>query len=70
MGRNTQGVRLIKLGKNDEIAAVAKVTKEEDEEELTYDEDGNVIEASTEDGAAEDTSSEEGDANEEESSEE
>ena len=78
MGRNTQGVRLIKLGKNDEIAAVAKVTKEEDEEELTYDEDGNVIEASieeeteeeTEGGAAEDTSSEEGDANEEESSEE
>jgi DNA gyrase subunit A len=74
MGRNTQGVRLIKLGKNDEIAAVAKVTKEEDEEELTYDEDGNVIEASTEEGteggAAEDTSSEEGGANEEESSEE
>jgi DNA gyrase subunit A len=74
MGRNTQGVRLIKLGKNDEIAAVAKVTKEEDEEELAYDEDGNVIEASTEEGteggAGEDKPSEEGGSNEEESSEE
>lgn len=33
MGRATQGVRLIKLGKNDEIAAVAKVDVEEGEEE-------------------------------------
>lgn len=33
MGRNTQGVRLINLKKNDEIAAVAKVAIEEDEEE-------------------------------------
>lgn len=32
MGRATQGVRLINLGKNDSIAAVAKVTKEEEED--------------------------------------
>ncbi len=33
LGRNTQGVRLIKLNPGDSIAAVAKVDKEEDEEE-------------------------------------
>ena len=32
MGRATQGVRLINLKNNDEIAAVAKVEVEEDEE--------------------------------------
>ncbi|OUU01107.1 MAG: DNA gyrase subunit A [Bacteroidetes bacterium TMED39] len=31
MGRSTQGVRLMKLKENDEIAAVAKVVKQEDE---------------------------------------
>ena len=44
MGRNTQGVRLIKLGNNDEIAAVAKVSKEDEEEVLIYDEEGNLVE--------------------------
>ena len=38
MGRATQGVRLINLKGNDSIAAVAKVMKEEDEEEITGDE--------------------------------
>ncbi len=33
MGRNTQGVRLIKLGKNDEITSVTKVVEEKDEDE-------------------------------------
>ncbi len=33
LGRATQGVRLIKLKSNDEIAAVAKVEREEDEED-------------------------------------
>jgi len=33
MGRNTQGVRLINLKNNDEIAAVAKVTMDKDVEE-------------------------------------
>ncbi len=45
MGRATQGVRLIKLGEKDFIAAVAKVRRmEEEEEEIEkYDEDGNLI---------------------------
>jgi DNA gyrase subunit A len=42
MGRATQGVRLINLRKNDEIAAVAKVEVEEEEEGL-LDEEGNEI---------------------------
>jgi DNA gyrase subunit A len=32
MGRATQGVRLIKIGENDEISSVAKISKEEEEE--------------------------------------
>ncbi len=48
MGRATQGVKLINLKGNDTIAAIAKVEISEDESEL-LDEDGNVIEASTED---------------------
>ncbi|MDQ1162012.1 DNA gyrase subunit A [Chryseobacterium sp. SORGH_AS 447] len=39
MGRNTQGVRLINLKKNDEIAAIAKVEMDKDvEEEITGEE--------------------------------
>jgi DNA gyrase subunit A len=34
MGRATQGVRLIKIGGNDEISSVAKISKEEEEEVL------------------------------------
>lgn len=37
MGRNTQGVRLINIKGNDAIAAVAKVMREEDEEEMEID---------------------------------
>ncbi|WP_339865187.1 DNA gyrase subunit A [uncultured Algoriphagus sp.] len=40
MGRATQGVRLIKIGENDEISSVEKISKEE-EEELA--EDATVI---------------------------
>jgi len=43
MGRATQGVRLINLRNNDEIAAVAKV-EHSDEEEPLLDEEGNPIE--------------------------
>jgi len=44
MGRATQGVRLINLKKNDEIAAIAKVEVEEElEDEVELDEDGNPI---------------------------
>ncbi len=53
MGRATQGVRIINLKKNDEIASVAKVPAAEDEVESEMtDEDGNPIEGSaTEDDA-------------------
>lgn len=44
MGRAAQGVRLINLKGNAEIAAVARVPRSEDEEEM-YDEDGNIIES-------------------------
>ncbi len=44
MGRATQGVRLISLRGDDEIAAVAKVYRDREEDDLTaYDEDGNPI---------------------------
>jgi DNA gyrase subunit A len=43
MGRATQGVRLITLKSNEQIAAVAKVNKDEDEEEVSEE-----VEASTE----------------------
>ncbi|MFV0153602.1 DNA gyrase subunit A [Empedobacter falsenii] len=44
MGRATQGVRLINLKKNDEIAAIAKVQVEEElEDEMEVDEEGNPI---------------------------
>jgi len=35
MGRNTQGVRIMRLGDSDEIAAVTKVVKDEDEDAIT-----------------------------------
>lgn len=40
MGRNTQGVKLINLKKNDEIAAIAKVEMDKDVEEDSEDIDG------------------------------
>lgn len=43
LGRNTQGVKLIDLRKNDTIAAVCVVPRQDDEEE--YDEEGNPIDA-------------------------
>lgn len=45
LGRATQGVKLINLGKrNDEIASVCKVMSDKDEDEILYDEEGNPIE--------------------------
>jgi len=41
MGRATQGVKLINLKNNDEIAAVTKVKREDDEEEAV--EDAEII---------------------------
>ena len=47
MGRAAQGVRLINLKGNAEIAAVARVPRSEDEDEEVFDEDGNPIIVST-----------------------
>lgn len=43
MGRAAQGVRLINLKGNAEIAAIARVPRSEDEDEIELDEDGNPI---------------------------
>ena len=52
-GRAAQGVKLINLKGNSAIAAVARVPRSEDEEEVMLDEEGNVIEnPATEDGAS------------------
>lgn len=56
MGRATQGVRLINLKADDEIAAVAKVTPEDEEEietEITDETDNSVDNQSTEEGEQE-----------------
>jgi DNA gyrase subunit A len=51
MGRATQGVRLINLKGKDQIAAVCKVLREDDDEnEVIYDEDGNIIEMDATEG--------------------
>ncbi len=68
MGRATQGVRLINLKKNDEIAAIAKVevdeeVEEENEENQTLDENGTII-AETENDINEASESEESNSEE------
>ena len=67
MGRATQGVRLISLRSNDEIASIAKVPASDEEEEV-LDADGNVIVVSEgEEGTsneAPDTTSEDTDSTE------
>lgn len=47
MSRNTQGVKLINLKKNDEIAAITKIEKEEGVDEEEYDENGNTMDGET-----------------------
>ncbi|MFW2135927.1 DNA gyrase subunit A [Chryseobacterium sp. TY4] len=75
MGRNTQGVKLINLKGNDEIAAIAKVEMDKDVEaddseegEATINEDGTTIvnETSSEDNPTEQTTEENQDNNIEE----
>ncbi len=51
MGRATQGVRIINLKKKDEIASVARVPAADEEEEILYDEEGNIIEVSADENA-------------------
>ena len=53
MGRATQGVRLINLKGNDQIAAVAKVERGEDDENILLDEEGNPIEPTAENESSE-----------------
>jgi DNA gyrase subunit A len=60
MGRATQGVRLINLKGNDAIAAVAKVERGEDEEEIV---DGEIVEGEGVEGTVE-TAGNEGATNE------
>jgi DNA gyrase subunit A len=43
MGRATQGVKLINIKGKDSIAAVTKVMKDDEEEQIVLDEDGNPI---------------------------
>jgi DNA gyrase subunit A len=52
MGRATQGVRLINIQENDDIAAVTKVDHDEDEA-LVKAAEGTVIEAVSESGVSE-----------------
>lgn len=53
MGRATQGVRLINLKGNDQIAAVAKVERSEDDEDELLDEEGNPITPTAENDSSE-----------------
>ncbi|KQT18078.1 DNA gyrase subunit A [Chryseobacterium sp. Leaf404] len=68
MGRNTQGVRMINLKKNDEIAAIAKVAMDKDipEDEEEEEEDGNAAE--NQESTTEDLPQNENEANETENS--
>ena len=62
MGRAAQGVKLINLKGTAEIAAVARVPRSEDEEEVEYDEDGNpiIVETATEESTDSDSETETG----------
>ncbi len=42
-GRNTQGVKLIRLNSSDEITSVTRILKDPDEKAEELDEDGNVV---------------------------
>lgn len=59
MGRATQGVRLINIKGNDSIAAVAKVMREEDDEEILLDAEGNIISPQIPEVSPEDASTDE-----------
>ena len=51
MCRATQGVRLINLKGNDEIAAVTRVVRSEDEEDENFLEEGEGLDNGTDAGA-------------------
>lgn len=64
MGRNTQGVRLINLKKNDEIAAIAKVAMDKEVEDS---EENEEIEGTVADNHENDTEAPQTDHNAEDS---
>jgi DNA gyrase subunit A len=55
MGRATQGVRLITLKNNDEIASVAKIEHDEDEEVKEGDENAEGSDTTAENTGGDDT---------------
>ncbi|MDY0930427.1 DNA gyrase subunit A [Chryseobacterium sp. CFBP8996] len=55
MGRNTQGVRMINLKKNDEIAAIAKVEMDKDVEEEGIEGEESTEDISTEENVSQQT---------------
>ena len=56
IGRNTQGVRLIKLRKDDEIASVAKIDIEDEGEEISDELNESQSETPSEEGPVGDIS--------------
>ena len=66
MGRATQGVKLINLKGKDSIAAVAKVMREDDEDTVELDEEGNVKLPETAENSADSDNGMTLDSNEEE----
>ena len=52
-GRNTQGVTVFKTGKNEKVVSAVRIRGDmlEDEDDVELDEDGNVIEAATEENS-------------------
>jgi DNA gyrase subunit A len=48
LGRNTMGVRLIRISDGDEVATVARIDKEEETDELPSDEVSSIEETETE----------------------
>lgn len=64
MGRATQGVRLIKMREGDEIASIAGVDKDEEQDEVEINESGEIVVTDKTDSSASvtDEPAEEGDA--------
>ena len=54
-GRSTQGVRLIRLGEDELIATVAKVEKEDDEEDIEVETEGETSIDEVEENTTEDS---------------
>jgi DNA gyrase subunit A len=62
VGRNTQGVRLIRTIEGESVVGLAKVDEMEDEDIVEFDEDGNPIVVASEDATSEEATPENSDA--------